>query len=103
MTTSNFTEDQLLDTLKEVIDPELNCNIVDLGLIYGVTCSDGVANVQLTLTTQGCPMHESIAYGVQNALLSLEGINEVNVDLVWEPPWTSDRLSPAARELLGIF
>jgi metal-sulfur cluster biosynthetic enzyme len=102
MITPFVDEILILETLKQVIDPEINCNIVDLGLIYGTEINDGHLTVYLTLTTKGCPMHESIAWGVQNVLLALPGIDEVEVELVWDPPWSPARLSPAGRELLGI-
>ena len=86
----------------QVIDPELNCNIVDLGLIYGVQVDGDKVMVTMTLTTPGCPMHESIAMGAQNALLNLDEVEEVEVLLVWNPPWTPERLSAYARQRLGM-
>ena len=82
-----MNETTLFQTLRQVIDPELGCNIVDLGLIYCITLVGHKVRVVMTLTTFGCPMHESIRWGVENALLALEGIEEVEVDLVWDPPW----------------
>jgi metal-sulfur cluster biosynthetic enzyme len=92
-----------MEILREVIDPELGCNIVDLGLIYGLEIEGSKINVSLTLTTPGCPMHESIAWGVQSALLRLPGVEEVDVQLVWDPPWTPDRLTEAGRAQLGVY
>jgi metal-sulfur cluster biosynthetic enzyme len=89
--------------LRQVVDPEIDCNIVDLGLVYGIAIHGAKVTVTMTLTTQGCPMHESIAWGVQCALLNLEGVEEVDVQLVWDPPWTPERMSPLAREQTGIF
>lgn len=92
----------LIETLRQVIDPELDCNIVDLGLVYAVTCADGSAVVTMTLTTPGCPMNEAISAGVEQAMLSQEGINSVEVRIVWDPPWTPDRMSAAAKEHVGF-
>ena len=87
MTTGQITESEVLNTLRQVIDPELGRSIVDLGLIYSVNITGAKVSVVMTLTTPGCPMHESIRWGVQNALLNLEGIDEAAVELVWDPPW----------------
>jgi metal-sulfur cluster biosynthetic enzyme len=71
---TTITEAAVLETLRQIIDPELGCNIVDLGLIYSVTITDAKVTVVMTLTTPGCPMHESIRWGAQNALLNLAGV-----------------------------
>jgi metal-sulfur cluster biosynthetic enzyme len=102
MTRIQVDEATVTEALRQVIDPELNCNIVDLGLVYSVEIHDGRALVKMTLTTQGCPMHESIAYGVQVALLGLEGIEDVEVELVWDPPWNPAMMTPAGRARLGL-
>lgn len=80
-------EKVIFEALRQVIEPEIGCNILDLGLIYGVAFEAGKVWVTMTLTTPGCPMHESISWGVKNALLNLEGITEAEVDIVWNPPW----------------
>ena len=87
MTTHPLQESTILETLSHVIDPEMGCNIVDLGLIYSVAITGAKVTVTMTLTTPGCPMHESIRWGVQTALLNLEGVDEAEVELVWDPPW----------------
>ena len=99
---SPLTEQLVFDTLRQVFDPEVDCNIVDLGLIYGVQIEGDTVYVQMTLTTQGCPMHESIGWGVQNALLSLEGVEEVEVQIVWDPPWSPSMMTEAGRARLGV-
>lgn len=101
-TASILNEQSVLHALTQVIDPEIGVNIVDLGLIYRVIIDGAKVVIEMSLTTQGCPMHESIAFGVQNVLLALPGVEEVDVELVWDPPWTPDRIAPGARELLGI-
>ena len=102
MITAKLDEHQVLETLCEVIDPEVNCNIVDLGLIYGVTISGGRVTIQMTLTTRGCPMHESIAWGVKMALLNLDGVEDVEVEIVWDPPWNPSMMSDIGRARLGV-
>jgi len=86
-TPSTLDEPRVLDALRQVIDPEIGCNIVDLGLIYGIAITGATVTVQMTLTTPGCPMSESIAQGAQWALLGLAGVEEAAVELVWDPPW----------------
>jgi metal-sulfur cluster biosynthetic enzyme len=87
MTTNIVTETDVFEMLRQVIDPELGQNVVDLGLIYSVTIEGTNVSVTMTLTTPGCPMHESICAGVRNALLCLPGIDDASVELVWDPPW----------------
>jgi len=91
------------DALRQVIDPEIGCNIVDLGLIYDLVIAGGRIAVKLTLTTPGCPMHESIAWGVKNALLALDGVEDVSVDLVWDPPWNPAMMTEQGRAQVGMF
>jgi metal-sulfur cluster biosynthetic enzyme len=101
MTTYPITEATLLETLRQVIDPELGCNIVDLGLIYSLRIDGTKVTVSMTLTTPGCPMHESIRWGVQGALLGLEGVEEADVELVWDPPWNPSMMTEAGRAATG--
>lgn len=90
------------ETLRQVLDPELDCNIVDLGLIYGTVVQDQRVRVQMTLTTPGCPMHESLAQGVRTALLGLEGVQEVEVEIVWDPPWNPSMMTEYGRARVGL-
>jgi metal-sulfur cluster biosynthetic enzyme len=96
-------QDTIRRALRHVIDPELDCNIVDLGLIYGIKIDGARVNITMTLTTPGCPMHESIRWGVHNAVLSLEDVEEVDVQVVWDPPWHPSRMTAAGREQTGVF
>lgn len=90
-------------SLFEVIDPELGVNIMDLGLIYDIILDDNDnVNVKMTLTTPGCPLHDSITNGVKYRVSQIEGVGEVIVDLVWDPPWTPDKMSKKCREFLGM-
>ncbi|MGN6553238.1 MAG: metal-sulfur cluster assembly factor [Verrucomicrobiota bacterium] len=92
-----LTEELVLEALRQVIDPELGCNIVDLGLIYSVRHSEGRITVVMTLTTPGCPMHESISFGVRSALLALDGVTDADVEVVWDPPWHPSMMTEQGR------
>jgi len=94
---NSITEELVFETLRQVIDPELGCNIVDLGLVYSARINGASVVVVMTLTTPGCPMHESIAQGVQTALLGLEGVADVDVQIVWDPPWHPSMMSEQGR------
>lgn len=97
-----ITDAAILSALRQIIDPEIGCNIVDLGLIYDVKIDDhsNVA-VSMTLTTPGCPMHESIRWGAEKALLQLEGVGDVTVNLVWDPPWNPSMMTEFGRAAIG--
>lgn len=97
-----LTDELVLDTLRQVIDPEIGCNIVDLGLVYRFAYADGKLTVTMTLTTPGCPMHDSIAAGVKNILLTLEGVTEVEVEVVWDPPWHPSMMTETGRAMTGV-
>jgi metal-sulfur cluster biosynthetic enzyme len=101
MTGTILNESVVLATLRQVIDPELDCNIVDLGLIYSVAIDGGRVQVLMTLTTPGCPMHESIALGVQQALLQVDSVTDVEVDVVWDPPWHPSMMTQIGRAATG--
>ncbi|HLR61707.1 MAG TPA: iron-sulfur cluster assembly protein [Lentibacillus sp.] len=89
--------------LFEVIDPELGINIMDLGLVYGigVDTEDNV-KIVMTLTTPGCPMHDSIKIGVKRRISQIEGVGDIDIDLVWEPAWSPAKMSDRAKERLGF-
>jgi metal-sulfur cluster biosynthetic enzyme len=90
----------VMEALKKVIDPELGLNIVDLGLVYDVKVDDRNVDVTMTLTTPGCPLHTAIARGAQTAVHNLPGVDQATVNVVWDPPWTPERMSPEARARL---
>lgn len=88
--------------LRAVIDPELGVNIVDLGLVYGVTVdADGLVAIEMTLTTPGCPLGGFLDDQIRACLSALPQVREVRVELVWEPRWAPEAMSDAAREQLG--
>ena len=102
MQTMQLDEPLVLETLRQVVDPEIHCNIVDLGLIYGTRIEGRKVTVKMTLTTPGCPMHESIAGGVKNALRSLEAVEEAEVEVVWDPPWNPSMMTDYGRARIGL-
>jgi metal-sulfur cluster biosynthetic enzyme len=101
MTATPLNEALVLDTLRLVIDPELGCNIVDLGLIYSVAIERNDVRVVMTLTSPGCPMHESLRWGAQNALLQLEAVNTAEVEIVFDPPWNPRMMTEAGHAMTG--
>ncbi len=99
-----FTKDDVREGLKQVYDPEIGINIVDLGLVYDADISgDGDVLVTMTLTSLGCPLGPVIVQEVQGALNDLPGIREVDVKLVWSPPWTPEQMSEDAKDELGMW
>ena len=100
-----IVREQIIEALKEVIDPELHINIVDLGLIYNVVIIEetGSVEITMTLTTPGCPLSMVFEEWVPNAVKKVEGVKDVHINLVWEPPWDPDKISDDAKELLGMI
>jgi metal-sulfur cluster biosynthetic enzyme len=96
------TEDAVREALREVIDPELNESIVELGLVYGVRVEDAHVAVDLTLTTPGCPLHASLHAAAERAIrLLVPGVETVEVRLVFDPPWRPERMTAEAKRRLG--
>lgn len=100
---SKADADSLREMLRDVIDPEVGINIVDLGLVYNVRLADdGVAAVRMTMTTPGCPLSGYFEGEVHNCLWGAPGVDEVDLQIVWEPPWDPDgMMSDWAKEQLG--
>ncbi len=92
---------RVLAALREVIDPELGLNVVDLGLVYGIEIRGAAVDVGLTMTSSACPLGEHVARLAEQRLGALPGIEAVTVNLVWDPPWSPERMSEAARQALG--
>ena len=97
------TETEMIDALRQVVDPELMINVVDLGLVYEVAQEEGKVNVDMTLTSPACPAGPQLIQQAKMALEKLEGVQEANIRLVMAPPWTPDRMTDEARDQLGIF
>ena len=96
------TKDDVLEALRDVYDPEIPVNIVDLGLVYGVEVADGDVDVCMTLTFAGCGMGPYIAQQAEWRLAEVEGVEDINVDLVFDPPWTPDMITEEGKRLLGL-
>lgn len=94
-------QNRMIDALQSVIDPELGVDLVNLGLIYGMSLTDGVVTVRMTLTTMGCPITQVLSNMIESALEKLPEIKSVKIDLVWEPAWSPQRMSRYARMALG--
>ena len=104
----SITDQQVLAKLRECYDPELPCNIVDLGLVYDVRLqpvegtNDTRIDVKMTLTSQACPLAGQISAQVQRKLLELQGVGEANIEVVFDPPWSFARISADGKKTLGL-
>jgi metal-sulfur cluster biosynthetic enzyme len=97
------TEVDIRKALRSVKDPELNLNIIDLGLVYDVEIDDdGEVDVNMTLTSPGCPAGPEIMQDVDRTIRGLDGVSGVNIEIVWEPYWTPERIDPKVRAFLGL-
>lgn len=97
-----LTEEVVQDALRKVKDPEAGINIVDLGLVYDVAIDHGKVDIKMTLTSPGCPAGPQIMGDTDEAVRALEGVNDVRVELVWEPYWTPERINPKVRAYFGF-
>ena len=88
-------------SLKQCMDPEVPLSIVDMGLIYGIDVNENNdVDIKMTMTTQGCPLHETMVDDVKRYTKKVSGVNNVNVEIVWDPPWTMDKMSDAAKAMM---
>jgi len=94
--------DQVKAALRKVKDPELNLNIVDLGLIYGIAVEGAKVNIDMSLTSPGCPSGPEIMTDAEQQIRSIPGVADVAMNLVWSPPWTPERIEPRVRAYLGF-
>jgi metal-sulfur cluster biosynthetic enzyme len=88
--------------LRQVRDPEINLNIIDLGLVYDIEVENGNVDIKMTLTSPGCPAGPEILSEAEQVVRQLEGVKQVNIDLVWEPYWTPERIDPKIRAFMGF-
>ena len=100
--TGTVTREEVLEALRDVYDPEIPVNVVDLGLIYDVKVEDNDVDVKMTLTFAGCGMGPYIAQQAEWRLAELENIDDINVEMVYEPPWTPDMITEDGKKLLGL-
>jgi metal-sulfur cluster biosynthetic enzyme len=101
-TSGGVTLDQAKLVLRRVKDPELNLNIVDLGLVYDIQVEGSDINVDMSLTSPGCPSGPEIMGEAEKQLRTVPGVGEVKINLIWSPPWTPDRIEPRVRTYLGF-
>jgi len=97
-------EETIVETLRTVFDPEIPVNIYDLGLIYDIRVSDqGAVDVKMTLTSPACPVAGSLPPEVEAKVAAVDGVASARVELIWDPPWTQEKLSEAAKLQLGLM
>jgi metal-sulfur cluster biosynthetic enzyme len=97
-----LTLDEVYEALRDVYDPEIPINVVDLGLIYDVKVEDANVDIKMTLTFAGCGMGPYIAQQAEWRLAELENIDDINVEMVFDPPWTPDMITEEGKKLLGL-
>ncbi len=98
----SVTAQQVLESLKQCMDPEIPINVVDMGLIYGVNVSDdNKVDVKMTMTTRGCPLHDTLVNDVKRYVNKVSGVSSVNVEIVWDPPWTPEKMSEEGKKLIN--
>ena len=98
---STVNPDQIRDSLMQCMDPEVPLSIVDMGLIYGIDVADNNdVNIKMTMTTKGCPLHETMVDDVKRYAKKVSGVNNVDVEIVWDPPWTMDKMSDTAKAMM---
>ena len=98
---SAVSSDDVRNSLKQCMDPEVPLSIVDMGLIYGINVNENNdVDIKMTMTTQGCPLHETMVDDVKRYTKKVSGVNNVNVEIVWDPPWTMDKMSDDAKAMM---
>ena len=102
MTTAVLSADAVRQALRQVKDPELDMNIIDLGLVYDVEVDDGQVRINMTLTSPGCPAGPMITNDAHKAVRALDGVKDVNIEIVWEPYWTPEKIDPKVRAMMGF-
>ena len=95
-------KEKVIAEIKKIYDPEIPVNIYELGLIYDISIKDKDVNVKMTLTTPNCPVAESLPKEVKDSIMEVKGVNKVELDLVWEPPWDKSMMSEAAKLELNL-
>ena len=95
-------KDKIIDEIRKIYDPEIPVNIYELGLIYDIEVSGKKAKIKMTLTTPNCPVAESLPKEVKEGAMQVEGIEDVDLELVWDPPWNKDMMSEAAKLELNL-
>lgn len=97
------TQEEVYSALRKCMDPEIPVNVVDLGLIYGVKVNEeNNIDIEMTMTTRGCPLHDTLVSDVKRYVGKINGVAGVNVSIVWDPPWSVDKIEPSVRDQLGF-
>jgi metal-sulfur cluster biosynthetic enzyme len=103
MSAQQITEAEVYSALRKCMDPEIPVNIVDLGLVYGVQVKDKRdVDITMTMTTRGCPLHDTLIGDVKRYVGKINGVGNIDVQIVWDPPWSLEKMDPVARERLGF-
>ena len=103
MSVQNVTTEQVYSALRKCMDPEIPVNVVDLGLIYGVKVNpENNVDIKMTMTTRGCPLHDTLVSDVKRYLGKINGIGNINVEIVWDPPWDIEKMDPEIRQKMGF-
>ena len=102
MSDLNLTKEKVLEVLSDVYDPEIPIDIVNLGLVYDVEIDGTIVNLKRTRTSPGCPSAREIVLESQTLVSEIEGVSEANVEIVWDPPWTPEKMSDEARVSMGM-
>ena len=98
----SVTENQILESLKQCMDPEIPISVVDMGLIYGININqDNKVDIKMTMTTRGCPLHDTLVTDVKRYVNKVPGVSGVNVEIVWEPAWTPEKMSDEGKKLIN--
>src|ERR671926_39710 len=103
MSAQKVTTDQVYSALRKCMDPEIPVNVVDLGLVYGVNVNpENNVDIKMTMTTRGCPLHDTLVSDVKRHVGKINGVGTINVEIIWDPPWNIDKMEPTVREKMGF-
>lgn len=99
---ATVTSQQILESLKQCMDPEIPISVVDMGLIYGVNINaDNKVDIKMTMTTRGCPLHDTLVTDVKRYVTKVPGVSDVSVEIVWEPAWTPEKMSDEGKKMIN--
>tara|TARA_Y100000590_G_scaffold59773_1_gene63459 strand:- start:7066 stop:7374 length:309 start_codon:yes stop_codon:yes gene_type:complete len=98
----SLSKEKILEALSQVYDPEIPIDIVNLGLVYKVTIDNDIVNLEMTMTSPGCPSAREIIMEAQSVVSELDGVKETNIEIVWDPPWSPEKMSEEAKLSMGI-
>jgi metal-sulfur cluster biosynthetic enzyme len=103
MSLKTITEEEVYSALRKCMDPEIPVNVVELGLIYGVKVKpENNIDIKMTMTTRGCPLHDTLVSDIKRHVGKINGIGSIDVEIVWDPPWSIEKMDPIVREKMGF-